>query len=128
MDLTLMPVYNSICIKYGTLYGPEYVNRLFAGLQRNSRSDVRMFCMTDDATGLDRRIEILPLAEEPFHDRMFAAMRTAPKRGRLQKISLFRRGLVPDLNGPMMVFDIDIVITGNIDDLVSYAPGKSACG
>lgn len=119
-----MIVTNCICIKYGTLYGPEYVNRLFAGLRRNTRSEVRMFCMTDDAEGLDRRIEILSLPEEPFHEQMFAAMQSAPKRGRMQKVSLFRPDLVPDLEGPMMVFDIDIVITGNIDELRDYAPGK----
>lgn len=56
-----MTPFNAICIKYGTLYGPEYVNRLFAGLKRNSSSPVRMFCMTDDATGIDADITCLPL-------------------------------------------------------------------
>ncbi len=119
-----MPVTNAICIKYGTLYGPEYVNRLSAALRRNSRSDVRMFCMTDDPTGIDARVEIFGLPREPFHDRMFAAMQTAPKQGRLQKISLFRPDLIADLDGPLLVFDLDVVITGGIDDLRDYAPGK----
>ena len=120
----IMTPFNAICIKYGTLYGPEYVNRLFAGLKRNSSSPVRMFCMTDDAAGIDPDITCLPLPLEPFKGRMEAAMQTAPKRGRLQKISLFRPGLIPDLVGPLMVFDLDVVITGPVDDLRDHAPGK----
>lgn len=119
-----MTVINAICLKFGTLYGPEYVNRLYRGLLRNSRAPLRMICMTDDAAGLDAAIERIPMPREPFHDRMFEATKKAPKTGRLQKISLFRPGLIPDLQGPMLVFDVDVVITGNIDDLRDFAPGK----
>jgi len=115
---------NAICIKYGTLYGPEYVNRLYGGLQRNARDPVRMFCMTDDRNGIDPAIEILPLADEPFHAEMFKAMEQSAKRGRLQKISVFRPDLIPDLDGPLLMFDLDVVITGGIEDLRDYAPGK----
>lgn len=119
-----MADFNAICIKFGTLYGPEYVNRLFAGLRRHTDSELRMICMTDDRSDIDPRIECLPLPVEPFRDRMLAAMQIAPKRGRLQKISLFRPDLVPDLAGPMMVFDLDVVITGPVDALRDFAPGK----
>ncbi len=115
---------NAICIKYGTTYGPEYVNRLYHGLTRNVVGDLRFFCMTEDRSGIDRSINILSLPDEPFHPRMTKAMETAQKRGRLRKVSMFRPGLVPDLDGPLMVFDIDVVITGNIDELNSYGPGK----
>ncbi|MEM0977110.1 MAG: glycosyl transferase [Pseudomonadota bacterium] len=119
-----MSVTNCICIKYGTLYGPEYTNRLYAGLKRWATSDIRMFCMTDDANGIDPSVEILPLPSEPFHARMFKAMETTAKRGRLQKISMFRPDLVPDLQGPVMVFDLDVVITGDVVALRDYKPGK----
>ncbi|MFD1913517.1 glycosyl transferase [Halodurantibacterium flavum] len=115
---------NAICIKYGSAYGPDYVNRLWAGLGRNTASPLRFFCMTDDRTGLRPEIEILPLPQEPFHDRMFEALRKAPKFGRLQKVSLFRPDLIPDLEGSLLVFDIDVVITGSIDALRDFAPGK----
>lgn len=115
---------NCICLKFGTAYGPEYVNRLRAGLARNSQSDLRFFCMTDDARGIDPGVELLPLPVEPFADRMLKAMETAPKRGRLQKISLFRPDLIPDLNGPLLVFDLDVAIVGPIDELRDFAPGK----
>ena len=119
-----MPVTTCICMKYGTRYGPEYPNRLFSGLRRNSASDIRLICMTEDATGLHRDIEVLPLADEPFHDRMFAAMRAHGWGAPFRKISLFRPDLIPDLDGPLLVLDIDIVITGEVSDLRDFAPGK----
>lgn len=119
-----MSVFNAICLKYGTLYGPEYVNRLHAGLKRNSVLKVRLVCMTDDPTGIEAGIECIPMPKEPFHDRMLAALQSAPKQGRLQKISLFRPGLISNLEGPLMIFDLDVVITGALDELRSFAPGK----
>ncbi len=115
---------NCICLKFGTLYGPEYVNRLFAGLRRNTKSDLRFFCMTDDTRGLDAGIEVLALPQEPYHDRLFGLMKEKGLRAPFQKISLFRPDLIPDLDGPLLVFDIDIVILGDIDPLRDYAPGK----
>jgi hypothetical protein len=119
-----MSVTNAICIKFGTLYGPEYVNRLYAALRRNSAAPLRMFCMTEDRAGIDPEVEILPLPNEAFHDRMFNALKMAPKQGRLEKISLFRSDLIPDLLGPLLVMDLDVVITGRVDELRDFAPGK----
>lgn len=121
-----MPVTNCICIKFGNLYGPEYVNRLHSGLARHSADQLRFFCMTDDRKGLDPAVEALPLREEPYHSRMFAAMKAKGYRAPFQKIGLFRPDLIPDLDGPLLVFDIDVVIIGAIEPLRDYAPGKIA--
>jgi hypothetical protein len=119
-----MSALTCICLKYGSLYGPEYVNRLLAGLRRNSVHDVNLWCMTDDRRGIDPSVGVLPLSEEPFAARMEAALATAPKRGRLKKISLFRPGLIPGHRGPILVLDLDVAITGPIDPLFDHAPGK----
>ncbi len=103
---------NSICIKWGSLFGPEYVNRLYSGVRRNLSESVRFFCMTEDAAGLHPDIEVLPLPEEPYQDRMNAALAVANRQGAMRKTSLFRTGLVPDLEGPFLGFDLDVVITG----------------
>jgi hypothetical protein len=115
-----------LTLKYGTAYGPEYVNRLRAGLLRHTSLPLRMLCMTDDPTGIHRDVEILPLPAEPFATQMEAAMATAPVRGRLKKISLFRRDLVPDHTGPMLVLDLDVIVTGDLAPLMTFAPGKVA--
>jgi hypothetical protein len=119
-----MDITNAICLKFGTLYGPEYVNRLYAGLRRNCGSQLRFACMTDDPRGLDSRIELLPLPTEPFHPRLFGYMAQKGWRAPFQKLSMFRPGLLPGLQGPLLVFDIDVVITGDIKDLRDFAPGK----
>lgn len=119
-----MTVRNAICAKWGTAYGPEYVNRLKNAARRNLRTDLRFFCLTDDATGLDPDVEVLPLVPEPFQERFDAARAKQKKQGALRKISAFRPDLVPDLEGPMILFDLDVVIVGNLDDLFDYEPGK----
>ncbi len=125
-DVRAMPTTNAICLKFGTLYGPQYVNRLYAGIVRHADGPVRFFCMTDDATGLDTGISVLPLPHEPFHDRMFALMKAKGYRAPFQKISMFRPDLIPDLDGPLLVFDVDVAITGPIGPLRDYLPGKIA--
>lgn len=119
-----MAVINCICLKYGNLYGAEYVNRLHVALRRNTESDLRFLCMTDDPSGIDSAVQVLPMVDEPFADRMEKALSQAPKRGRLKKISLFRPDLIPDLEGSLLVFDLDVAVVGPIDDLRDFAPGK----
>lgn len=115
---------NVICMRWGTAFGPEYVNRLFGGISRFSQRDVRFFCMTDDRTDLNRDIEVLDLVEEPFHEEMMAVLPKTRVNGAMRKVSMFRPGLIPDLKGALLALDLDIVITGNVDDLADYAPGK----
>ncbi len=54
---------NVVCVKWGTLYGPEYVNRLYAMVARNLRAGTegRFICYTDDPSGLDNAILSRPL-------------------------------------------------------------------
>ncbi len=115
---------NIICIRWGTAFGPEYVNRLLRAIARNSQRDVRFFCMTDDRSGLDKEVEVLDLVEQPFHNTMVELLPQTKRRGPMRKISMFNPNLVPDLRGPMIALDLDVVITGSLDDLSDYAPGK----
>ncbi|MEM6740551.1 MAG: glycosyl transferase [Pseudomonadota bacterium] len=115
-----------ICIKWGSLFGPEYVNRLYSGARRNLSAPTRFLCMTEQSDGLHPDIEILPLPDEPFRAEMDAALAVANRQGAMRKVSLFRPGLIPDLNGPVLGFDLDVVITGALDDLLVHAPGKVA--
>lgn len=119
-------VANVICIKWGTAFGPEYVNRLYSGVRRHLAQPVRFFCMTEDRAGLHPAVEVLDLPVEPFHDEMAEALKVANRQGAMRKVSLFRPGLIPDLEGPLLGFDLDVVITGPLDDLLGFAPGKVA--
>ncbi len=115
---------NVICIKWGTAFGPEYVNRLYSGVRRHLSRPVRFLCMTEHREGLHPDVEVLDLPVEPFHDEMNAALAVANRQGAMRKVSLFRPGLVPDLEGPVLGFDLDVVITGPLDDLFAHELGK----
>lgn len=121
-----MSVVNVVCIKWGTLFGPEYVNRLYSGVRRNLSLPVRFFCMTEHADGLHPDIEVLDLPVEPFLEPMNAALAVANRQGAMRKTSLFRKGLVPDLEGPFLGFDLDVVITGSLDEIWAIDPTKVA--
>lgn len=121
-----MSVANVICIKWGRLFGPEYVNRLYSGARRNLTGATRFFCMTEHAEGLHPDIEVLDLPVEPYLAEMDDALAVANRQGAMRKVSLFRPGLIPDLDGPLLGFDLDVVITGSLDEILSHAPGKVA--
>jgi hypothetical protein len=51
-----------VCVKWGTKYGAEYVNKLFNGVKRNlAPLNFMFYCFTDDATGLDKDVTVKPL-------------------------------------------------------------------
>ena len=115
---------NAICIKWGAAYGPEYVNRLYSGVRRNLSVPVRFYCMTENHGGLHPDINVLELPDEPFQNEMNAALVQTRRQGAMRKVSLFRPGLIPDLDGPLLGFDLDVVITGSLDRLMDFEPGK----
>lgn len=121
-----MPTTTVACIKWGTLFGPEYVNRLYSGVRRHLTGDVRFLCMTEESDGLHPDVEVLDLPVEPFADEMNAALAVANRQGAMRKVSLFRPGLIEGLEGPVLGFDLDVVITGSLDDLMAVEPGKVA--
>lgn len=106
---------NVVCMKWGALYGPDYVNRLHAMVARNLARPFRFLCFTDDPTGLRAGIETAPMPPitlDPAH-----AMK--PWR----KIGLFNRRLA-DLTGPTLFLDLDLVVVGPLDPFFDYEPGR----
>ncbi|MEE1122464.1 MAG: glycosyltransferase, partial [Acinetobacter pseudolwoffii] len=41
-----------ICMKWGTKYGSEYVNRLYNMVKRHTTVDFQMVCLTDRTEGI----------------------------------------------------------------------------
>jgi len=97
-----------VCVKQGTKYGPEYVNRLWSMINRNSSLEPKLFCFTEDPTGIGPGVEICPLPDPNFE-------------GWWNKVSLFHEAdKLPDIGERMLYFDLDVVLTGNIDRLLTY--------
>lgn len=101
-----------ICIKWGPKYGPEYVNTLYSMVARNLAQPFRFVCFTDDGAGLRDEVECQPLPE--IH--VPKARQISPWR----KVGIFRPGL-GGLEGKVLFLDLDVVVTGPLDDLFTYS-------
>lgn len=95
-----------ICMKWGTLYGAHYANRLRAMVARHLDRPHRFVCLTDDASGLDAGIEALPIP----------AVAIDPPYGATpwRKLGLYAPR-IGDLAGPALFLDLDVVVTGSLD-------------
>lgn len=101
---------NVICIKWGSYYSANYVNNLYRAVERNfEKHEVRFFCFTEHAEGLDPNITVKPLPE----------MKNA-------KLAYRKEGALCDdhlggLEGQRVVyFDLDSVICGSLDRLIDF--------
>ena len=105
---------NVICMKWGDLYGAEYVNRLYEGVRRHLSLPHRFVCLTDDASGLQPGIEHFPLPELDIPEGELDL--------RWRKLTVFASPLY-DLTGTALFLDLDVVITGSLDDFFT-CPGE----
>jgi hypothetical protein len=105
-----------ICIKWGTRYGPDYVNRMYGMARRNITGAFRLVCFTDISEGLRAEVESRPLPVLGVDH---------PKRtaGKWPKVALWGPEL-GGLTGPVLFLDLDTVIVGNMDGYFTYgSPG-----
>lgn len=110
---------NIVAMKWGTAFGALDVNRLYAGVAGNLTREFRFVCLTDDDSGLCDGIEAYPIPEinipsVPTHCTTW------------KKMTLFQNG-IGDLKGACLFFDLDVVITGSLDDFFEYKAGEF-CG
>ncbi len=97
---------NVVCMKWGTAYGPEYVNKLYRGIARNLTIPHRFVCFTDDSAGVDDAVECKPLPP--------IALPESQPYSAFRKIALFAERL-DDLSGQILFLDLDVSIVDNID-------------
>ena len=95
-------VVNVLCMKWGTKYPADYVNRLYSMVARNIRRPFRFVCLTDDNSDLGENIESFPLPE-------LSVNLGGPERG-WNKLSVFSQELY-DLKGKVLCLDLDLIIT-----------------
>jgi alpha-N-acetylglucosamine transferase len=102
---------NVLCMKWGTKYPAKYVNVLYAMVKRNLARPFRFVCLTDDPNGLVSQINHYPLPE-------LKTKLSGPERG-WNKLGVFSKKLY-DLKGQVLCLDLDLIITGPIDDFFDY--------
>ena len=92
-----------LCVRFGTRYGREYVERLRNMIARNLTVDYEFVCLTDDKHPIDGVRSIYqpaaPYAKLWWH-----------------KVHMFDPSL--DIQGRILYLDLDVVICNNIDKLV----------
>lgn len=97
---TLEEPINVVCLKHGTKYGDEYVNKLYYAVERNVTVPHKFYCFTDNPHGLKTGINIKALPNNNI-------------QGWWQKLYLFSKDI--GLSGRIFYLDLDTVIVGNID-------------
>lgn len=95
-----------ICIKWGTKFGPEFVNRLHGMVSRNITPPFRIYCFTDDGSDLHPDIEVRPLP-------VFEYEAPTNTLGKWPKSRLW--GDLGDVTGVVLFLDLDVIITGSLD-------------
>lgn len=106
-----------VCMKWGTLYGSEYVNRLYAMARAQTSGELRFVCLTDDRTGVRPEVECLdcPTIDIPFPYNLLG----------WRKVNLFAQSdKLFGFTGNWLFIDLDVVITGNLDDFFVYKPER----
>lgn len=107
-------VVNVLCIKWGTKYGADYVNRLRSMVARHLQRPHRFVCLTDDAAGIGPGVEVFDIPQVGFAD--FDQRLPWTKGHGWLKVTSFARPLY-DLSGPTLFIDLDVVI---VDDLAPF--------
>ncbi len=105
-------------MKWGDKYGADYVNRLYAMVQRNLSYPFRFVCFTENKDGIHPDVDIRPLPSLGLPDNI-------PERGWL-KLATFQQPL-DDLTGTALFLDLDVVIVGSIDEFFDYDAEFALC-
>ena len=95
-----------LCLKHGTKYDFEYVNRLYSMVKRNLTLDFEFVCITDNTENLHNDIKTIPLPEGI--------------EGWWCKPYMFNDKL--PLNGKILYLDLDVVISENLDKFFTFRP------
>ena len=113
-----MTAINVICIKWGTCYNADDVNKLFRAIKRNTSYDIDFYCFTDDCINLEQEIIVKPLPE-------FAVNEKYQYSGYLKEAALCDNNL-GNLGGKrVFFFDLDSLIVDNLDELFRYPQNEN---
>ena len=95
-----------LCLKHGTKYSSEYVNRLYNMCKRWCSLDFKFVCLTDNADQLNSDIIVLPIP--------------SGLSGWWCKPYMYNKDL--PIQGTILYMDLDVVLSANIDKLITYQP------
>ncbi|MTH98519.1 hypothetical protein [Roseibium sp. RKSG952] len=105
-----------VCMKWGTMYGNEYVNMLHRAVSDHLQVDHDFICITDNFEGLDSGIKCRPLD--------FPQMAQSNwEYGKFPKVLMFDRRIVEGYDAALFL-DLDIMVTGDLTPLLKIVRDK----
>jgi hypothetical protein len=105
-----------ICIKWGDLFGPDYVNVLHRACRANITGPFQFVCLTPDGAGLDPNVIVHPIPDIGLTPDQWYTSRVWPK------IAIFAPELA-HLGGRCLFIDLDMMITGALDEMFEATGG-----
>lgn len=104
-----------VCLKWGTKFSVDYVNNLYSGIARNTSVDFTFHCFTENSDGILDGIVVHDLPNNNLS-------------GWWNKLWLFSEELPLPEGSRVMFFDLDTIVTGNIDDILNYGCPQDMVG
>lgn len=105
-----------LCCKWGTKYGPQYVNRLYKMVARQVSPPFEVHCFTDDCDGILKGVICHNLPD-------LGVKPPTGVPGKWRKTAFWGAELT-GLQGKALFIDLDTVIVGNIDCFFDYGEEK----
>ncbi|HYP86312.1 glycosyltransferase [Variovorax sp.] len=114
------PMRHVVCMKWGTKYGPDYVNKLYAMARRHMSGEFRFVCLTDDAVGIRPEVDCFPIPPVAIRPELPGVRDRA-----WRKLTTFSADLRDKygLYGPALFLDLDLVVVGSLDEFFDE-PGE----
>ena len=99
--------YCYVCLKWGTKYTADYVNKLASMVRRWDPSDRPIYCYTDDATDIDPSVNVIEIGNLDYETWWF-------------KLPLL---VNPTINKHQtkVLFDLDVILHGDISKIHTHA-------
>ena len=108
IEPTAAPQRHILCMKWGTKYGPEYVNRLYAMVRRHLRGDFNFVCLTDNSQGIRGEVQCFPIPPLDLE------LKPGQVDRAWKKLTTFEQDLYV-LKGRALFIDLDVVVVGSLD-------------
>ena len=104
-----------ICTKWGTKYPASEVNRQFRALSRVQQGAFELICVTDDAQGIVNEVRVVPIPDLPV-------LGNQVMNHGWRKLTLFAPALRPQIKGPTVYLDLDVVLLKPLNDFFTFDP------
>ena len=105
-----------LCMKWGTLFPPDYVNVLFNACRAAISGQFRFVCLTDDAEGFAEGIEAMPIPDIGLSAGQWYSSGVWPK------LALYGAEL-HGLTGRALFIDLDMVVLRGLDEMFDSDAG-----